>query len=150
MNINAIPSSSGNAAVSGAPVVAPAAVNSPSAPGRDTNSTSTSVQSVAGASSSPALQPAVAVAPVAANQKSARVDENKLREATQRVQDIVQTRARNLEFAIDKDTDKTVIKLIDTETQKVLRQFPSEEMLKLSHALDEMLAASGLLIKGKA
>lgn len=41
----------------------------------------------------------------------------------------VQTRARNLEFSIDKDTSKTVVKLIDAESKEVLRQFPSEEIL---------------------
>ena len=134
MNITAmIP---GNAVVTGMPATAPL-----------TPSASTQA---AHAPSAPAIQPGVAVVPVSAEQKLAPTDDRVLREATQRVQDLVQTRARNLEFSIDKDTSKTVVKLIDAESKEVLRQFPSEEILKLSRALDEMLKANGLLIQGKA
>jgi len=137
MNITAmIP---GNAVVTGMPATASL-----------TPSASTQAAHVSAAPSAPAIQPGVAVAPVSAEQKLAPADDRVLREATQRVQDIVQTRARNLEFSIDKDTSKTVVKLIDVESKEVLRQFPSEEILKLSRALDEMLKANGLLIQGKA
>jgi len=129
----------GNAVVTGMPVMAPL-----------TSSASTQAAHASSSSSVPAIQPGVAVVPVSAEQKLAPTDDRVLREATQRVQDLVQTRARNLEFSIDKDTSKTVVKLIDAESKEVLRQFPSEEILKLSRALDEMLKANGLLIQGKA
>jgi flagellar protein FlaG len=40
-----------------------------------------------------------------------------------------------------------VVKVIDRETQDVIRQIPSQEMLDLAQALDKL---QGLLIKQKA
>lgn len=72
---------------------------------------------------------------------------------------------RNLEFSVDKDTNKQVVKLVDSETGDVIRQFPSDEMLAISRALgkaqEEMLvvletgdargqAQEGLLLKQEA
>jgi len=40
-----------------------------------------------------------------------------------------------------------VVKMVDTETEEVLRQFPSEEMLAISKSIDRM---QGLLINREA
>lgn len=50
---------------------------------------------------------------------------------------------RNLQFSIDKETGKTVVKLIDTATKEVLRQIPSEELLAIARALGK--GQSGLI-----
>ena len=49
----------------------------------------------------------------------------------------------NLTFQTDDSTGRVVVRVIDSETQKVLRQMPSEEMLSLSKAIDRM---RGLMI----
>ena len=54
--------------------------------------------------------------------------------------------ARNLQFSIDEDTGRTVIKVVDSATKEVIRQMPSEELLELTRSLDSL---SGLLIKQK-
>lgn len=46
---------------------------------------------------------------------------------------------RNLSFSVDTDTDETVVKVMNTETQEVIRQFPSEEALKLTKHIDGMM-----------
>lgn len=46
---------------------------------------------------------------------------------------------RNLNFSVDSETDATVVKVMDSETQEVIRQFPSEEALKLAKHLDGMM-----------
>ena len=53
----------------------------------------------------------------------------------------------NLNFSIDKDTDDMVVKVMDTETQEVIRQFPSEETLKLAKHIEGML---GLILDDRA
>ena len=53
----------------------------------------------------------------------------------------------SIQFSLDKDSGRTVVKMVDTETQEVLRQIPSEEMLAISHAIDKM---RGLMIDEKA
>lgn len=46
---------------------------------------------------------------------------------------------RNLSFSVDSETAETVVKVMDTETQEVIRQFPSEEALKLAKHIDGMM-----------
>ncbi|MDO6564698.1 flagellar protein FlaG [Amphritea sp. 1_MG-2023] len=46
---------------------------------------------------------------------------------------------RNLNFSVDSDTEETVVKVMDSETQEVIRQFPSEEALKLAKHIDGMM-----------
>jgi flagellar protein FlaG len=52
-----------------------------------------------------------------------------------------------LQIKIDKDTDMIVIKVIDKETKKVIRQIPPEYVLKIAKYLDEI---TGILYNGKA
>jgi len=55
--------------------------------------------------------------------------------------------SQNLQFSIDKDTEKVVVKLVDNSTKEVVKQIPSEEMLAIAKALDKF---QGLLVKEKA
>jgi flagellar protein FlaG len=55
--------------------------------------------------------------------------------------------AQDLRFTIDKETGKTVVRIIDSTTDEVIRQIPSEEVLAISKAIDRM---QGLLLKQKA
>lgn len=55
--------------------------------------------------------------------------------------------AQGLRFSIDEESGKTVVKIVDTSTQEVLRQFPSAEALALAHSIDKM---QGLLLREKA
>jgi flagellar protein FlaG len=51
--------------------------------------------------------------------------------------------ANNLEFIIDEESKRTVVRVVNKETRQVIRQFPSDEMLSISHAIDRL---QGLLI----
>lgn len=67
--------------------------------------------------------------------------------AARTVERFVKQAAQNLEFSIDRDTDKTVVKLIDSETKQVIRQIPSTEMIAIAKALDKF---QGLFVERKA
>lgn len=54
----------------------------------------------------------------------------------------------NLEFSIDHDTQKTVVKVVEATTGTVIKQFPSEEAIAISRAIDQV--QKGLLVKQKA
>jgi flagellar protein FlaG len=54
---------------------------------------------------------------------------------------------QNLEFTLDEDSDRAIVKVVDQKTREVLRQIPSEEVLELSKALD---LSQGMLIRQKA
>jgi flagellar protein FlaG len=55
--------------------------------------------------------------------------------------------APSLQFEIDPDTQQVVIRLVDRQDQRVLRQVPSEEMLAIARALERMQA---LLVRTRA
>ena len=44
-----------------------------------------------------------------------------------------------LAFSIDKDTENTVVKVTDLNTEKLVRQIPSEDFLKLAERLNDMI-----------
>lgn len=62
-----------------------------------------------------------------------------------------QTQSQGLEFSIDQDSKRTVVKVIDQSTKEVLRQFPTEEALEMAKSLDAQAKSSkGFLIKQTA
>jgi flagellar protein FlaG len=54
----------------------------------------------------------------------------------------------NLAFSIDPDTEQTVVKLMDSSTGEVIKQFPSKEAIAIAKAIGEI--QQGLLLKQKA
>ena len=52
-----------------------------------------------------------------------------------------------LEFNVDEDVGRIVVKVVDKETDEVLLQVPSEEMLAIAKALDNI---KGLFVKQQA
>ncbi|KTS71042.1 flagellar protein FlaG [Pseudomonas oryzihabitans] len=54
---------------------------------------------------------------------------------------------RNLDFSVDDSTGEMVVKVLDGESGKLIRQIPSEEVLKLAKQLDDVRS---LMFKAKA
>lgn len=75
------------------------------------------------------------------------IDHNELKKALDEANRMVQGHGGSLEFSVDQQTGKTVVRIIDTSTNQLIRQFPSEEMLAISRSLDKL---QGLLIKQRA
>lgn len=67
--------------------------------------------------------------------------------ALDEVREAVKPVAQSLHFSLDKDTGQTVVKVMDTETNEMIRQIPSEDILKIAKAIDKL---QGLLIKQQA
>ena len=55
--------------------------------------------------------------------------------------------SQGIEFAIDDDSKRVIVKVVDRETREVLRQMPSQEALDIAKALDR---TRGTLIKLEA
>lgn len=70
-----------------------------------------------------------------------------LNQAVKQIQDVIKQTANSLQFSIDEDIGVTVVKVIDTESKKVIRQIPSEEVMDIAKALDKL---QGLLVKQQA
>jgi flagellar protein FlaG len=45
----------------------------------------------------------------------------------------------SLSFSVDQNTKQTVVKVTDVNTKEVIRQIPSEEMLRVSQRIAELL-----------
>jgi flagellar protein FlaG len=88
--------------------------------------------------------PRVAVRQVAEQQPTAP----QLQSVVDNINKALQQSNKNLQFSIDTDTKKSVVKLVDTETGDVIRQFPSEEAIAISKSIDQI--QQGLLLKLKA
>jgi len=63
-------------------------------------------------------------------------DVEKVETAVSQITDFVQNFQRDLQFTIDKESDRLVVKVVDSETQEVIRQIPSEETLRIARNLD--------------
>lgn len=70
-----------------------------------------------------------------------------LAEAVKATNDFVNSVNNSLTFSVDKESGKTIVKVIDKSTKEVIRQIPSEEMLAIAQALDKI---KGLLVHQKA
>jgi len=54
---------------------------------------------------------------------------------------------RELRFSIDQDSGDTVVKVVDRQTEEVVRQIPSEELMHLRKRLEE---AAGVIFQDSA
>lgn len=62
-----------------------------------------------------------------------------LDKVAQQLQDFVGDLNRNIEFSVDKDSGRDVIKVIDKDSGDLLKQYPSEEVLTLVSKLSDMV-----------
>lgn len=58
--------------------------------------------------------------------------------AVSKLSDYVQNYQRDLRFSVDQATGRTVIKVVDSETDEVIRQIPPEHVLKLVQRLESL------------
>ena len=86
-----------------------------------------------------AVQAASASASVRPQNERGPSSPDPLQQAVERVQEQVQTVRRDLQFNVDEESGKTVIKVMDSQTGETIRQIPSEEMLEISRALSEVV-----------
>jgi len=71
-----------------------------------------------------------------------------LKQAVNTINQVLRQASRNLEFSVDSETKRVVVKVMDTETGQLIRQIPSEETLTISRVIGEF--QQGLLLKQKA
>ncbi|CAH1387775.1 flagellar protein FlaG [Candidatus Nitrotoga sp. M5] len=91
---------------------------------------------------SPAL-PQVSAVKVAEQPVSSAQLESALSDANK----VFEQSNRSLEFSVDTDTKRSIVKLIDTETGDLIRQFPSEQMLAIASAIGQF--QQGVLLDQK-
>ncbi len=65
--------------------------------------------------------------------------------------------SRSLSFVVNEDTGRTIVSVFDRETDELIRQIPSEEIVRVAKALQDLreqsgsrLGGSGLLLEEQA
>jgi flagellar protein FlaG len=90
---------------------------------------------------------------VEAIKPAAEISRTELQQAVDVVNQAVALEQRALSFSIDDVSGRSVIKVIDYETDELIKQIPSEELLKVAQDIkrlqEEMGQSVGLLINNK-
>lgn len=68
-------------------------------------------------------------------------------EAVKRISDFVAPTQSEISFSVDEISGVQVVKIMDSQSNEVIRQFPSKEAIEIARALDKL---QGLLIRDKA
>lgn len=92
----------------------------------------------------PLVLPKIAVKPAVEQQPSAE----QLKSAVDNANKTLKQSDSKLEFIIDTDTDKTIVKLVESSTGELIRQYPTKEMLEIARAIDQF--QHGAFLKQKA
>ena len=79
-------------------------------------------------------------------QESVDVSAEQIETAVAQLSEFVQTNNRQLNFSVDEGSNKQVVKVTDAESGKIIRQIPSEEVLKLSERLQELQIEVGTAV----
>ncbi len=80
--------------------------------------------------------------------KEATPSRKEVEDAVTKLNKSVQERAQSLVFAIDDDSHRTIVKVIDQHTKEVLRQIPTPEALEIAKSIDAF--TGGLLVDHQA
>jgi flagellar protein FlaG len=84
--------------------------------------------------------------PAAGTAQSAESQAANLKQAIDAINRFLQPVSGDIEFSVDEDSGRTLVKIVDTKTNTVLRQYPSEQVLAIAKELDKL---QGLLVKDK-
>ena len=66
------------------------------------------------------------------------VSTKQIENAVSKLNEFVQSNSRQLAFSVDEGSNRQVVKVTDSESGKVIRQIPSEEVLNLSERLQDL------------
>lgn len=74
-------------------------------------------------------------------------EEQEVTHALNSINEVLKARSPDLEFSVDSDSHRTVVKVVDKNTQEVIRQMPTKEALEIAKALDRL---QSMLIRDSA
>ena len=73
-----------------------------------------------------------------ASQADQEAVKERLESSVSQLKDLVQSVQRDLQFSIDDSSGKTVITVLDSTTEEIIRQIPSDEVLALAKNIASM------------
>ncbi|MDN3649233.1 flagellar protein FlaG [Reinekea marina] len=112
----------------------------PSAPTRDTGKSGfNGIKPTVEQAEARQAEKSDSVTSYASQQKEAaeKPKEESVEQAVAKLNDYVQNTERKLEFQLDEDSGKTVIRVYDKVSDELIRQMPNEEALELAQRLSQ-------------
>ncbi|WAJ71029.1 flagellar protein FlaG [Catenovulum adriaticum] len=70
-------------------------------------------------------------------------EQNQIETALDEVTTFVQTQNRQLNFSFDEQSNRSIIKVTDSDSGEMIRQIPSEDVLKLAQRIKELQTDAG-------
>ena len=89
------------------------------------------------ADAGPVQAPVTDVAVQAKAEQNDEAQQQSLQDALGSMNDFVQNVKRDLQFSVDKELNQTVIKVVDSESGKLIRQIPEDIFLELARKVKE-------------
>ncbi|PKO46209.1 MAG: flagellar biosynthesis protein FlaG [Betaproteobacteria bacterium HGW-Betaproteobacteria-22] len=83
----------------------------------------------------------------ASNRPATEVNKEALTNAVGKLNELVAPALQTVQFSMDDEAGRMVVKVIDTATQKTIRQIPNEEVLAFSKTLGRL---QGLVVRERA
>lgn len=80
-------------------------------------------------------------------ESSEKTNKTELSNAVKQINEYAQNIKRDIEFSVDDDTGRTVIRVYDSNTEELIRQIPNEEVIELAKNLK---SNNGLILNAKA
>ncbi len=97
------------------------------------------ISGVTGAKAAESVKPEI--------KQSAEVDKTALSNAVNKLNELVAPALQTVQFKMDEESDRVIVQVVDTATDKVLRQIPNEEVLAFSKTLGRL---QGLVVREQA
>ncbi len=81
------------------------------------------------------------------NRVSTEVSKGMLTAAVNKLNELVAPALQTVQFSMDEEAGRMIVKVVDTATQKTIRQIPNEEVLAFSKTLGRL---QGLVVREQA
>ena len=95
------------------------------------------------------IKAAKAANPAQSAQPVSSVSADEVKAAVEQMKDFAQVMSRQLQFDVDDDSGRTVIRVLDKDSGHVIRQIPSEEVLALAKHMKELMEEASAEVAGR-
>jgi len=83
--------------------------------------------------------------------KKAEISSEDIQQAVAELNQHIQNIERDLLFSVDDSSGRTIVRVVNSDTEEVIRQIPSEEVLRISRSIHEQMGdVSGLIFETSA
>jgi flagellar protein FlaG len=95
------------------------------------------------------IRQAQALGSLSAANPTQAVSKAEVERAVEQMKDFAQVMSRQLQFDVDDESGRTVIRVLDKDSGDVIRQIPSEEVLALARQMKELMEEESAKVAGK-